>query len=53
MKLLTQPADTVSGQVYGANVPATCPIGDYTARLIPHREGVAIPLEVANILWQR
>jgi len=53
MKLLTQPADTVSGQVYGGNVPATCPIGDYTARLIPHREGVAIPLEVANILWQR
>ena len=53
MKLIRQPADTVTGYVYGANVPATRPSADYTARLIPHREGVAIPLEVANILWQR
>jgi starch phosphorylase len=53
MKLLTQPADTGSGHVYGANVPAIRPVGDYTARLIPRCEGVAIPLEVANILWQR
>ena len=53
MKLLSQPADTVTGYVYGANVPATRPAADYTARLIPHCEGVAIPLEVANILWQR
>jgi starch phosphorylase len=53
MKLLSQPADTVNGHVYCVNLPATRPIADYTARLIPHREGVAIPLEVANILWQR
>jgi starch phosphorylase len=53
MNLITQPADTVSGHIYGANVPATRPATDYTARLIPHRDGVALPLEVANILWQR
>jgi starch phosphorylase len=53
MKLIRQPADTVTGYVYGAHVPATRPVADYTARLIPHCEGVAIPLEVANILWQR
>ncbi len=43
--------DTV--HVYGAHVPATRPAADFTPRLIPYREGVAIPLEVANILWQR
>jgi starch phosphorylase len=53
MKLITQPADTLTTRIYGANVPAIRPVGDYTARLIPHREGAAIPLEVANTLWQR
>jgi starch phosphorylase len=53
MKLLTQPAHTLTGHVYGASVPATRPAADYTARLIPHRAGVAIPLEAAKILWQR
>jgi starch phosphorylase len=53
MKLTSQSVDTVGVHVYDANVPATRPAADYTARLIPHCEGVAIPLEVANILWQR
>ena len=53
MKLIRQQADTLTTYVYGATVPATRPTADYTARLIPHREGVAIPLEVAKILWQR
>ena len=39
--------------VYSATVPAARPAADYTARLIPYREGVAIPLEDARILWQR
>jgi glycogen phosphorylase len=39
--------------VYRASVPATCAITDYTARLIPHGFGVAVPLETAHILWQR
>ena len=53
MKLIRQPADSLTAYVYRANVPATRPAADYTARLIPHYEGVAIPLEVSNILWQR
>jgi starch phosphorylase len=39
--------------IYHAAMPAIRPAADYTARLIPHREGVAIPLEDARILWQR
>ncbi|MGO8789797.1 MAG: alpha-glucan family phosphorylase [Terriglobia bacterium] len=41
------------GYAYVAHVPATRPIADYTTRLIPHCEGVVIPLEDARILWQR
>jgi glycogen phosphorylase len=39
--------------VYRASVPATRAITDYTARIIPHGSGVAVPLETAHILWQR
>lgn len=42
-----------NGYVYGAEVPATRPATDYTARVMPHRSGIAVPLEVAHILWQR
>ena len=28
-------------------------VADYTARVIPHCDGVAVPLEDARILWQR
>jgi len=38
---------------YRATVPATRPAKDYTARAIPQRCGVAVPLETAQILWQR
>ena len=38
---------------YAAQVPATRPATDYTARVIPHCDGVAIPLEDSRILWQR
>jgi starch phosphorylase len=38
---------------YSAQVPATRPATDYTARVIPQHDGVAIPLEAALILWQR
>ena len=41
------------GCVYQATVPAARPAVDYTARVTPHRDGVAIPLEDARILWQR
>jgi glycogen phosphorylase len=41
------------GYVYSAAVSAARPPADYTARVIPHCDGVAIPLEDARILWQR
>jgi starch phosphorylase len=39
--------------VYHATVPAARPVRDYTARVRPHCDGVAVPLEDARILWQR
>ncbi len=53
MKCISDPAGSVACHVYGAHVPATRPASDYTARLMPHHEGVAIPLEESRILWQR
>jgi starch phosphorylase len=41
------------GYAYRAEVPATRPAADYAVRIIPHHDGVAIPLEVAHVLWQR
>ena len=42
-----------NGSIYSTQVPTTRPATDYTARVIPHCVGVAIPLEDARILWQR
>jgi glycogen phosphorylase len=42
-----------NGYVYKTQVPATRPAGDFTARIVPHLPGVAIPLEAPQILWQR
>ena len=42
-----------NGYIYRAEVPATRLTTDYTVRLIPHRDNVAVPLEAAHILWQR
>jgi starch phosphorylase len=42
-----------NGYIYNAMVASTRPVTDYTARIIPHYLGLAIPLEVAQILWQR
>ena len=39
--------------VYHATVATTRPVRDYTARVIPQRSGVPVPLESARILWQR
>ncbi len=41
------------GYVYRAAVSATRTPSDYTARVIPRCETVAVPLETAHILWQR
>ncbi len=41
------------GYAYRAAVPTTRPASDYTARVTPHFDGVAVPLENARIVWQR
>ncbi|MEO8050314.1 MAG: alpha-glucan family phosphorylase [Acidobacteriota bacterium] len=53
MKPLRQVEGAARGYVYGAQVPATRPTTDYTARAIPYFSGVAVPLEASQILWQR
>jgi starch phosphorylase len=37
---------------YSAAVSAARSPADYTARVIPHCSGVAVPLEAPQILWQ-
>jgi glycogen phosphorylase len=53
MKRARRPANASGGYVYSASVPAARPSTDYTARIIPHCAGVAVPLEFDPILWQR
>jgi len=53
MKRVRQLAGATGGYVYSAAVSAARPATDYTARVIPHCDGVAIPLEAGWILWQR
>ncbi len=48
-----QPPDASGRRLYRATAPTTRPAGDYTARVIPQRSGVAVPLESARILWQQ
>jgi starch phosphorylase len=47
------PTGNAAGDTYRVSVLATRPATDYTARVIPHFAGVAVPLEVNTILWQR
>jgi starch phosphorylase len=53
MKLVRPLVGATGGYDYSAAVSAARPAADYTARVIPHCDGVAIPLEDARILWQR
>ena len=39
--------------VYSAAASTVRSAADYTARAIPHFEGVDLPLEEVRILWQR
>jgi glycogen phosphorylase len=41
------------GYVFGATVPAARPATDYTARIMPHCEGLSVPLEDDWLLWQK
>jgi starch phosphorylase len=53
MARVRQLAGGAGGYAYCGSVSATRPAADYTVRVIPHRTGVAAPLEEARILWQR
>ena len=53
MKRVRQLANSSGGYVYTATVSAARQPADYTARIIPHYDGVAVPLEVDPIVWQR
>jgi starch phosphorylase len=53
MECVGQWAGPLTGYAYRASVSATRPASDYTARVIPHHSGVAVPSESTRILWQR
>jgi glycogen phosphorylase len=53
MERVRQLASASGCYVYSAAVSAARPPSDYTARIIPHCAGVAVPLEVDSILWQQ
>jgi starch phosphorylase len=53
MTRVREPEGAEKGCVYRARVPATRSAADYTARVIPYFPGVAVPLEVDLILWQK
>jgi starch phosphorylase len=44
---------SVNGYLYSARVPANRDQQDYTARVIPNKVGALVPMEAAQILWQR
>ena len=53
MKRIRSLTGAEGGYVYTTAVSATRPATDYTARVIPHCDTVAVPLENSRILWQR
>jgi starch phosphorylase len=53
MERISPLEDAPGGYVYRASVSAARAPSDYTARIVPHRDGVAVPLEAPHILWQR
>jgi starch phosphorylase len=53
MTLLHPLADESGSYIYSATVSAVRPPADYTARVLPRYDGIAVPLEDSLILWQR
>lgn len=53
MKRVRQRASASGSYVYSATVSAARLPTDYTARVVPHYDGVSVPLEEPRILWQR
>jgi starch phosphorylase len=52
MKRGRQLVGAVRGYIYSVTVSATRPATDYTERVIPNYDSVAVPLEAAQMLWQ-
>ena len=46
-------ADSPAVMTYSAQMSATRPASDYTARIVPHHPNASVPLEARQILWQR
>jgi starch phosphorylase len=46
-------ADTPDTFTYLAEVSATRPASDYTARIVPYHPNALVPLEANQIIWQR
>lgn len=44
---------SVGGYNYSASLAADRPASDFTARVVPFRDGASVPLEANEILWQR
>jgi starch phosphorylase len=53
MQRVRPAADPSGAHAYATAVSAARPSADYTVRVVPRRDGVAVPLEAAHILWQR
>ena len=53
MKRLRQLPGEAGGYVYSATVSATRPAADYTARILPQCDGLAVPLEADWLRWQK
>lgn len=53
MKPVRQLVGATNIYAYCAEVPASRPVMDYTARLVPYRDDVSVPLKASRILWQR
>jgi starch phosphorylase len=53
MNRLRQLVGAIHGYIYRAEVSASRPSSDYTARLIPYFNDVSVPLENNLILWQK
>jgi len=53
MTLARSPTDAVRSHTYSAVVSAGRPVTDYTARIVPQCDGLAVPLESGLVLWQK
>jgi starch phosphorylase len=44
---------SAGGYLYSAQIPAARPASDYTPRIVPYKAGASVPLEAAEVRWQR